>query len=137
MWTLIWSFISSDLGKKVIGIGAIIIVVVGFSFYITSLKSDIQDEINLRKEAENNVVLISREYEILNSSYEQLEVDYVEQAQYNMIAMQILKDLHVKEIRFREKITKIKTEIKNVEPNEDGEISNILNDTLNALRLLD
>ncbi len=132
-----WTFILSNINKKTIGIAGIVLVILGTLFYIKLLKGDIQDEIDARKNAENDVVLISREYELLYQSNSQLEFEYAEQARYNIIAIQVMKDHHAKEIKFRERITKIKTEIKNVEPNEDGEISNILNSTLNALRLLD
>ena len=132
-----WTFILSNINKKTIGIAGVVLLIIGVMFYIKLLKGNLQDEIDARKNAENDVVLISREYELLYKTNSQLEFEYKEQAKFNIIAIQVMKDFHVKELRFREKVTKIKTEIKNVEPNEDGKISKILNDTLYALRLLD
>ncbi len=131
------SFILSNINKKTLGIIGGVLIVIGIMFYIKILKSDLQNEIDARKSAENDVVLISREYELLYKTNSQLELEYAEQAKFNMIAIQVMKDQHVKELKFRERVTQIKTEIKNVEPNEDGKISNILANTLNALRLLD
>ncbi len=131
------SFILSNINKKTLGIIGGVLIVIGIIFYIKILKSDLQNEIDARKSAENDVVLISREYELLYKTNSQLELEYAEQAKFNMIAIQVMKDQHVKELKFRERVTQIKTEIKNVEPNEDGKISNILANTLNALRLLD
>lgn len=124
------TFLKSKLGVQVIIGFVFLVAVIGGYLYVQNLKNQLS-------EAENNVALIAREFETVYSEYEHLEVEYGEQSKQHMYAMQILKDQHLQELRFREKIVKIKTEIENVKEEDDGDLSNVLRATLNALRVLD
>ena len=136
-WSIAFDFFKTDLGKQILGGGLIVLVIVVVSIYIKMLKGDIQDEIEARKDAENNVVLISREFELLYQTHSSLEQDYSEQQKFHKYSIELLNEQHLKDLRLITQVTKIKTEIENVTDENDGAIAPILNTTLDAIRLLD
>lgn len=136
-WSIAFDFFKTDFGKQVVGgIGVVLLILSGW-WYVNSIKGERDDALNAQKDAENNVVLISREFELLYETHSSLENEFVEQGKYHKYSINLLNEIHSKDLEQMERITIIKTEIKNVKDEDDGEISNVLNATLDAIGLLD
>jgi len=125
------SFFKSGMGKVVI-IGT---VVLGIGTYIFILTNKLDSALEEKKYAENNVILITTEFDRLYDLQTQLEADVIKQQQDHEYALVVLKKRHKREILRTTELTKINEGIKNVKPEDDGTVANILNDTLDALRV--
>ena len=136
-WSIFVSFIKTDLGKKVLGGVAIALVLGAVTLYIKILNGRIEDALDGKKQAENNIILVTKEFDILYSRHTNLEADYDEQKEYHAYSIKLLNARHKKDLIQVKNITKIKTEIANVKAEDDGEVSTILNNTLDSIRLLD
>ena len=134
-FSIIFSFFKTDLGKKV-GYGAVIGIAVGGALlYVSILKGEIKDEKELRKMAENNVVLLAKDFNLLHDKHANLVNEYELQGRHHKYAIDLLNEKHKKDVERVVLTTKIKEDIKNVKDEDDGEIANVLSDTLDALRL--
>ena len=135
MWTFITSFFSSDVGKAsikyIIG-GVVVAVLVGYIF-VQGLRLD--GAIVDKKEAENNVMLVNAEFDRLYTKQEKLEDDMEDQKKYHKFEVDLINKRHVIELDRAVIAAGIRGGLVNVNEEDDGNVSNILNDTLDALRL--
>jgi len=122
---------------KILGLKNIAIIAVGASllFYIWWLNSSLDSAVEDKEKAEKDTILIDREFNTLSSSHKKLTKKYDEQGEYHVFSVNLLNKEHEKEITRIIAITKIKQEIENVKVEDDGNISAILNYTLDSLRL--
>ena len=121
------------LPTRLIIMGLSVVSILGYIWYITY---QLDNALVGKKQAEDNIILVTNEFDTLHTKHTNLEVDYKKQTRYHKQSIAILKLKHAKDIQQERDVTKIKTEILNVKSEEDGDISIILSDTLNALRLL-
>jgi hypothetical protein len=96
--------------------------------YNDSLKEDL-------KTSKINTAMVAKEFYDLHDGHEVLKVQYDDQEQYYKESIELLNINHKEEIVRATKITSIKTRIEDVKDEDDGNISNILSNTLDALRL--
>jgi len=136
-WSIAFSFFKTDLGKQILGGIGIALTALVVMLYINNIKGERDNAIEDKKEAENNVVLISREFELLYNIHTSLEKDYSEQQKYHEYSINLLNEQHLKDLKLITQVTKIKTEIENVTDENDGAIAPILSTTLDAIGLLD
>lgn len=116
---------------KMVGVITLVsLLVIGY------LKYQLQTSEHDRKQAELNTQLVVSEFDTLYKSNQDLKEDYENNKEIYQYNMQLLQDKHKQDLKLVSGLSKITTEIKNVTKENDGEIANVLSDTLNSLRML-
>lgn len=135
MLEIVSLFFKTDLGRKSIKfmVGGVIILAIGIYIFILTNKLD--SALEEKKQAENNIILITNEFYRLNDLKDQLEKDIIDQKLYHAYTVKVLKQRHDLELHRTTEMVKIKEGIRNVKEEDDGPVANILNDTLESLRL--
>lgn len=124
-------FLKSGAGKGL----AIALVVLSIGAYIYVLNGKLDSAIEDKKYAENNVLLVTAEFDRLYDLQTELEADVAKQEKDHAYEIGILKLRHKQELIRTTELAKINEGIKNVKEEDDGPVANVLNDTLDALRV--
>ena len=131
MISTILSVITGSYGK-LRGIGAVVVGICGYIWYLSSsLDSALVD----KKYAEDNVVLVTYEFDRLYSVHSSLVEDTVRQKLYMEQSMAAIKEAHEVELNRAIQMAKMRGRITNVSNEDDGEVANVLSGTLNAIRM--
>jgi len=134
MWTKILGMFGGNW-MKLVPYAAGAIVMLGLSGYIWWINDDLEDAIEDKQYAENNVVLVTNEFDRLHNSHIQLGSDMIKQEKYYVNTMVAITEAHEKEIVRAVETAKMKERIKNVKTEDDGPIARVLGDTLDDLRV--
>ena len=123
--------ITGSLGK-LIGIGVAVIAIGGYMWYLSSsLDSALAD----KKEAEDNVVLIVREFDNLYLIHEIAIANSEKDKEFYRYNVVELKKNHEVEIDRAIYNTKMREEVRHANPKDDRNISNVLRNTIESLRM--
>ena len=130
---MIISFFGSSTGK-IVAYAVGIAILLG---YIFILKGNLETAIEEKKYAEDNVVLVTREFDRVLGAHDMLVVDRQKDKEFFEFSTSVLVEKHQKDLAEVIAKTTIIEGIKNANDKDDGNISNVLNSTLDALRMLD
>ena len=131
MYSYILGLVKSN-AMKYLGTGGAVLVVLIY-WYI--LQTRLENALEAKQYAEDNVVLVTTEFDRLYDRYGELTSVYDKEVASNAQTVNRLNVLHAKELERVIATTTIKTKIKDVKDEDDGNVSNILSTTLDALRL--
>lgn len=124
-------FLKSGIGKGL----ALALVVLSVGTYIYVLNGKLESATKDKKYAEDNVLLVTTEFNRLYDLQAKLEADVAKQEKDHAYEISVLKKRHKRELIRTTELAKINEGIKNVKPEDDGPVANVLNDTLDALRV--
>lgn len=131
MISTIMGFLKST-SMKYLSAGAAVLVILIY-WYI--LEERLQTAIEAKQYAEDNVVLVTREFDNVLKRYGELEISLATQEEYYKDSIEALEESHAEAIEDAVKIATIKDRIEGVTDEEDGNVSNVLSSTLDALRM--
>ncbi len=114
----------------IIGVGITATVAV-----VISLQVRLSNAEEAQKYAEDNVVLVTTEFDRLQAGHERLTKELEEQEWYYEDTVDTLIEAHQEEIKRVTKVTIMIERIRNATPKEDGNISSVLGNTLDSLRM--
>ena len=127
-----YSWVMRVVGLKniVIGVGVAAAIAV-----VISLQVRLSEAEEAQKYAEDNVVLVTTEFDRLQAGHERLTKELEEQEWYYEDTVDTLIEAHQEEIKRVTKVTIMIERIRNATPKEDGNISSVLGNTLDSLRM--
>lgn len=103
--------------------------------YIAYVEVQLEDARADKKYAEDNVVLINNEYDRIADSYDLLEITYDVREEYHSKTIQELTKAHEKTVDRAVHIAITREGIRNASSKDDGNISRVLSDALDSLRM--
>ncbi len=131
MISTVLGFLGGAYGK-IIGIGVLVASVLGYWWYLTSSLDSAREA---QKYAEDNVILVTYEFDRLYGAHTKLIGDAEKQVELHKASVVALKKAQKVELARAIKLAEIRGRINNVREEDDGNVSRVLSDTLDALRL--